>query len=152
MKGDYIEKIKSIVNNRENIYFLLLLLLLVFLSKGYHFSSNMIVVICVFYLIDKNLKEKIKRIDIKLYLPFVLVFVIHLIGILYSDNTQKAISGVIARLSFILLPPIILSEFISKKKLYKLLLLLKYYLLFFAVFLIIIQTFFFNILYGNLPI
>lgn len=142
MKGDYIEKIKSIVNNRENIYFLLLLLLLVFLSKGYHFSSNMIVVICVFYLIDKNLKEKIKRIDIKLYLPFVLVFVIHLIGILYSDNTQKAISGVIARLSFILLPPIILSELISKKKLYKLLLLLKYYLLFFAIFLIIIQTFF----------
>lgn len=133
-------KIFSILKIRENQYFILLLALLVFLSKGYHFSSNAIAVISLFYLIDKNLSNKIKQIDFKFYLPFLLYFAIYIIGILYSHNQRKAWNELNAKLSFLLLPAIILSEKISREKMFKILLFLKYWLFFFALFLLFKQV------------
>ncbi|HIP49377.1 MAG TPA: O-antigen ligase domain-containing protein [Lutibacter sp.] len=130
----------NILKIRENQYFILLLALLVFLSKGFHFSSNVIAIISLFYLLDKNLLLKLKRIDFKFYLPFLLYFGIHIIGLLYSDNQQKSWDKLIGKLSFLLIPAIIISEKISKKSMFKILVYFKYWLLIFALFLIVKQV------------
>ncbi len=118
---------------REVIYILLLFNVLFSNTIGYKLGSISIILLTLFYLIDRNLLSKIKKIKQKVGLLFLGYFVFHLIGLIYTQNTKLAEHEITVRLPFLLLPLILFTESISKKYLYNLFVALKYWLFLLAI-------------------
>ncbi|MFY0603972.1 MAG: O-antigen ligase family protein [Flavobacteriaceae bacterium] len=113
---------------REFIYVLLLFTVLFFNTIGYKLGSISIIVLTLFYILDRNLINKIKRLNQKIGFLFLGYFVFHLVGLLYTENTSLAEHEITVRLPFLILPVILFTETISKKYLYDLFVAFKYWL------------------------
>lgn len=117
---------------REFIYALLLLNVLVCNSVGYKSGSVSIILLTLFFLIDKKLIVKIRKFKSTIGFLFIGYFLMHIIGLLYTQNTRLAEHEIVVRLPFLLLPLIIFTEKIRKTYLYNIFYVFKYWLLFFA--------------------
>ena len=108
---------------RENIYFALLCLLVLTMLTSYY-STIPIILLALFFLLDKKTIVKNKVIEVikhPITWGLAVYFLIHLIGYLCSINSKFALKEMTQRLSYLILPTIILSEKISNKNLEKLL-------------------------------
>lgn len=121
---------------RDSVYGVLLFNVLFFNSIGYKLGSVAMLLLIPFFLFDRKLLSKFKRLNVPYIVLFVGYLAIHAIGIAYSENARLSEHEVVVRLPFLLLPVVIFSEKIHPSKLYFVLAVFKYWLLFFAGFLI----------------
>ena len=129
------------VFTRHRIYSVLICLVMIFMTTGYNFSSYSIAALTLFFLVDKNLFTKIKRVNFKLYFPFLLYFLLLLIAMLYTDNQTAGWKLISLSVSILILPLIILSEEFSEKVIFKILTIYKFWLVVLALFLIFHKLF-----------
>ena len=93
------------------IYAILIGLITILLPWGRSINSIFIVILLVFWIFSFNWKEKwnnIKHYKFEI-LPLFIYFVIHLFGLLYSQDIQEGYSDVLKKTSFIIIPIIISS-------------------------------------------
>lgn len=133
---------KTIVKiKREIIYQILLFIAMIFMTVGYNLSSYSIAALILFFFFDKNLRKKIKTVELGLYLPFLIYFFLLVVGLIYTSNMDKGIKLLTTSISFLILPLIILTEKISRERIFKILLGYKYWLIALAIYLIIHKLF-----------
>lgn len=121
---------------RDSVYGLLLFNILFFNSIGYKLGAISMLLLIPFFLLDKQLLQKFRRLNWKYVALFAGYLLIHAIGILYSDNARLSEHESVVRLPFLLLPVVIFTEKIQRSKLNVVLVAFKYWLLFFACYLI----------------
>ena len=121
---------------RELVYVALLACVAFSLTLSYQLNSISIILLSVFYLCDKRLVSKVKSLSFNVTYFYLIYFIIHVLGLLTTENMQEGLTEVTVKLSFLLLPLIIFSEKISKDYLYQLFILFKYWMFLFALFLI----------------
>ena len=121
---------------REFIYLILLGLVLVTATLGYRINSVSIILMALFYVSDKNLIAKVKTIPFKVFYFYLGYFVLHLLGLLYTENIDKGSQEVTVKLAFLILPLVIFTEKVSKDNLNQLFVFFKYWLISIGVFLI----------------
>lgn len=117
---------------REIVYGLLLFNVLFCNSIGYKLGSIAIILLTLFFLIDKNVLKKIKGVKNTVAFLFFGYFLLHIIGLLYTENTRLAEHEITVRLAFLLLPLIIFTEKIRATYLYTIFSGFKYWLFFLA--------------------
>lgn len=103
---------------RENIFGLLITLYSFFLPFRLNISSTILFILLVHYLVDyRNIKIKIKRAFSNSYFKyFVLLFVLHLVGLLYTANFKYALTDIEIKISLLLLPFLLLGEELISKR------------------------------------
>ena len=121
---------------REFVYVVLLAFTAFSLTLSYQLNSISIILLAVFYLCDKSLVSKVKSLSFNVTYFYLIYFIIHVLGLLTTENMQEGLTEVTVKLSFLLLPLIIFTEKISKDYLYQLFVLFKYWMFLFALFLI----------------
>jgi len=121
---------------RELAYLCLLIFVLFSATIGYQINSISIILLLAFYLIDKNLFLKVKSLSNKVVYFYLIYFVIHLLGLLRTENMSEGSSEVTVKLAFLIIPIIIATEKLSNRYLYYLFVTFKYWLLAYALFLI----------------
>lgn len=122
--------------SREGLYGVLLFSVIFLNSIGYKLGSIAIILLTLFYLIDRNLIGKIKRGQNRLMFLFFVYFFLHIVGFLYTSNRSLAEHEITVRLPFLLLPLIIFTEKIRFQYIYNIFSVFKYWLMFLAVILI----------------
>ena len=118
-------KARILSTPRELVYIVLLAFIAFSLTLSYQLNSISIILLAVFYLCDKNLISKVKGLSFNVAYFYLIYFIIHVIGLLITENMQEGLKEVTVKLSFLLLPIIIFSEKISKDYLYQLFVLFK---------------------------
>lgn len=136
-----LSKINVFTKSRENLYALLLFLVIFSATLGFKLNSVSIILLSIFYLLDKQLLRKVKQGNKIIVLLFVCYFLIHLLGYFYSINKVTAIHEIEVKLSFFVLPLIIATEKLSVKKINKVFILFKYWLVTIATYLILHKIF-----------
>ena len=121
---------------REFVYVVLLAFTAFSLTLSYQLNSISIILLAVFYLCDKSLVSKVKNLSFNVTYFYLIYFIIHVLGLLTTENMQEGLTEVTVKLSFLLLPLIIFTEKISKDYLYQLFVLFKYWMFLFTLFLI----------------
>ncbi len=118
---DHIKKIYDIYNNTLNtkIYEFSLLLLVISLPFSNYTLSVSMIILAINWLLDKRLAEKLKIIiHRKSILLITIVYLIHVIGLLYSSNLEYGLHDLRIKLPLLALPIIIgTSQPLDKKKL-----------------------------------
>jgi len=128
--------LKRIELQREYIYLVLLGLVAITATLGYRINSISMILLALFYVIDRNFLKKIKRAPKGVLFFYLGYFALHLLGLLYTDNIKEGGDEVSVKLAFLLIPLVVLSEKISKENLYYLFVAFKYWLVAIAIFLI----------------
>ena len=116
--------IKYIKFKREDYFLSVLALFLITLPISYGLNSISVILIGVFFFIDKtaNILLKLKRLKSnKLFLLFLLFFLVQLIGLFYTQDFNRGLKLIQNFLPFLVLPLTLLSEPILAKKCAKLL-------------------------------
>lgn len=116
--------IKDIKFKREDYFLSVLALFLITLPISYGLNSISVILIGVFFFIDKtaNILLKLKRLKSnKLFLLFLLFFLVQLIGLFYTQDFNRGLKLIQNFLPFLVLPLTLLSEPILAKKCAKLL-------------------------------
>ena len=122
---------------RETIYALLLFFVSFSLSVGYKLSSISIIILTIFFILDKRLFHKLKLLkNNNIVYFFIAYFIINLLGLLYTTDFIKGKAEVTVKLTFFILPIIIFTEEISKQKLFSFFIAFKYWLILFSLFLL----------------
>jgi len=109
---------------REYFFLGVLALFLITLPISYGLNSISVILIGVFFFIDKksNILLKLKRLkNNKLFLLFILFFSVQLIGLFYTQDFSRGIKLIQNFLPFLVLPLTLLSEPINAKNCAKLL-------------------------------
>lgn len=126
---------------RHRIYTVLLGFVMILMTVSYNLSSYSIGALILFFLIDKNLLKKIKKVNIKLYAPFLFYFCLLFLGMLYTENQDRGWKLISLSISVLLLPIVLLGENISRKRVSNLLKIYKFWLIVLALFLIFHKLF-----------
>ncbi|PSG90260.1 O-antigen ligase family protein [Aurantibacter aestuarii] len=111
--------IKDIKFKREDYFLSVLALFLITLPISYGLNSISVILIGVFFFIDKtaNISLKLKRLKSnKLFLLFLLFFLVQLIGLFYTQDFNRGLKLIQNFLPFLVLPLTLLSEPIQAKK------------------------------------
>ena len=134
---------------RENLLLVTLALFLITLPISYGLNSISVILMAIFFFIDKkaNILLKLKRLKSnKLFLLFLLFFSVQLLGLLYSEDFKRGSKLIQNFLPFVVIPLTLLSEYINAKKCKKLLYANCIYM-FFLLFGFLTAQFYFN---GNI--
>ncbi len=126
---------KGLKIQREYLYLVILGLITVTATLGYLINSISIILLALFYVIDKNLWSKIKGNSYRIVFFYLGYFVLHLLGLLYTDNMKEGGDEVTVKLAFLIIPIVVFTEKISKQSLYLLFVFFKYWLVAIAIFL-----------------
>jgi O-antigen ligase len=111
--------------SREKIY-IVLFQLLAFLLLTTYISGGAIILLTLFFVFDKNLTRKIKRAYAHpLTWFFSIYFLLHVAGYFLSDNKNVALTAIMQKWSYLLLPVIITGEPLGKTAIEKILLFFK---------------------------
>ncbi len=113
--------------NREKIFTALLMLYTLLLSTTF-LAGGAILLMLIFFLIDRkeNLRKKCKiACNHPLTILFIIYFLFHIVGYFMSKDKSMALTDIEHKLSFLILPPIILGEYISKNNIKKVFLFFK---------------------------
>lgn len=140
---------KIFVDKREVTVFVALLLFLITLPISYGLNSVSAIIIGALFVLDKSneIKIKLKKLrNNKLFLGFLIYFLIQVIGLLYTQNIKSGLKEIVQLLPLISIPITLLSEHVSSEKVLKLLTWFQYYLSLVVVGLLTYQV----ITYGNL--
>ena len=109
---------------RDNLLLVTLAIFLITLPISYGLNSVSVILIGSFFFLDKktNILNKIKILkQNKLFLLFLLFFIIQLIGLFYTEDFKRGTKLIQNYLPFVVIPLTILSEQINAKKCTKLL-------------------------------
>ena len=131
----------KLIKERETIYSILLFLVIFTATLGFKLNSISVILLSVFYLIDKSLFSKLKKAKNIIVLLFSCYFLIYLVGYFYSNNKVIAIHEIEVRLSFLVLPIILITEKISSENIKKVFVFLKYWLIIIAAYLLLHKVF-----------
>ena len=104
---------KIFVDKREVTVFVALLLFLITLPISYGLNSVSAIIIGALFVLDKpnEIKIKLKKLrNNKLFLGFLIYFLIQVIGLLYTQNIKSGLKEIVQLLPLISIPITLLSE------------------------------------------
>ena len=92
-------KARILSTPRELVYIVLLAFVAFSLTLSYQLNSISIILLAVFYLCDKNLISKVKGLSFTVAYFYLIYFIIHVLGLLITENMQEGLKEVTVKLS-----------------------------------------------------
>jgi hypothetical protein len=140
---------KIFIDKREITVFVTMLLFLTTLPISYGLNSVSAIIIGALFVLDcpNRIKLKLNKLrGNKLFLGFLIYFLIQVIGLLYTQNVKSGLKEIVQLLPLVSIPITLLSEQVSSEKIMKMLGWFQYYLTIIVFGLLTYQV----LTYGNL--